>query len=162
MNKGLLILCLIFSLLGCEQTENRYYSESPEIEYVKALLSYYSTFNFEGVKSIYSDSVKIYENSQQYYNVEKLLATLKSAESGIDYQKLEDSLDIEMVINDQNEKWVYGRYLWIVKFENSSTELKIPVHSSWQFVKDKIVKEYRFYDASILDSRYDSIRKAKD
>ncbi|HRV54935.1 MAG: hypothetical protein R2802_04480 [Flavobacteriaceae bacterium] len=158
MKKGFLFLCLLTALLCCKQSDERYYSESPEIEYTKTLLSYYSTFNFGGIKSIYSDSVKIYENSLESYNVEKLLATLKSDESKIEYQRLEDSLHVEMIVNDKNETWVYGWYLWKIKYDNNTKEYKVPVQSSWQFLNNKIIKEYTYYDASIFYSRYDSIR----
>lgn len=150
------ISCLFLFLatfLGCNKYEKQYLTDSPEIEYSKALLSYFSTYNFAGIKSIYSDSVKIYENSLEPYNLERLLATLKLTEATIEYQRLEDSLTIEMVINDSDEVWVHGWYLWKLKYKNSSKEIKIPVQSSWQFIDDKIVKEYSYYDSKYFDNR---------
>ena len=156
MKNSLLILFLLL-LTSCKDSQGQYFLESPEIEYSKALLSYYNTFNFGGIKSIYSDTVKIYENSFKAYNKERLLATLKSTESNIEYQRLDDSLTIEMIVNHKNEKWVYAWYLWKLKYKNNPKEIKIPVQSSWQFIDDKIVTEYSYYDSKYFNSLKDSI-----
>lgn len=148
------VFLFVFFLLSCDEHERQYVTNSPEIEYSKALLSYYSTYNFRGLKSIYSDTVKIYENNLAPYDLERLLATLKFAEAKIEYQRLEDSLSMEMIINDENEIWVRGWYLWKIKYINSKKEIKIPVQSSWQFVDDKIVNEYTYYDSRYFDTRF--------
>ena len=150
----LIILTLFFS---CKSPENQYTKDSPEIEYCLALLSYYNTFNFKGIKEIYSDTVKIYENNLEPYDVERLLASLKSSEFNLEYQRLNDTVNIEMIVNDKGEKWVYARYIWKIKYINAQRELKIPVHSSWQFVENKIVKDYTYYDSKNFDHRFDSI-----
>ena len=149
---------IIFSMFfSCKSPEDRYIKDSPEIEYCLALLSYYNTFNFEGIKEIYCDTVKIYENSLDPFDVERLLASLKSSEFNLEYQRLNDTVDIEMIINDKGEKWVYAKYIWKIKYINGQKELKIPIHSSWQFSDDKIVKEYTYYDSKYFDQRFDSI-----
>lgn len=152
MKNWFLFLFALF-LLGCNKYEKRYLTDSPEIEYTKALLNYYSTYNFAGIKSIYSDSVKIYENSIEPYGLERLLATLKLTEATIEYQRLEDSISLEMVINDDNEIWVHGWYLWKLKYKKGDKEIKIPVQSSWQFIDDKIVNEYSYYDSKYFNNR---------
>lgn len=151
--KNYFLFLLTIVLLGCNKYEKRYLTDSPEIEYTKALLNYYSTYNFAGIKSIYSDSVKIYENSLKPYNIERLMATLKLTEATMEYQRLEDSISLEMIVNDKDEIWVHGWYLWKLKYKNSTKEIKIPVQSSWQFIDDKIVCEYSYYDSKYFNVR---------
>lgn len=150
----------VFLLLGCEKHEQKYFSESPEIDASKTLLNHFVTRNYDGIKTIYSDSAKIFDNTTKPETLESMLASMKQNEAMLEYEKLGDSVYTEMVITKENEKWVNVWGVWKGKLKGGSKELEIPMHSTWRFVDGKIVEDHTFYNAMPIYLELESIKAA--
>lgn len=50
-----------------------------------------------------------------------------------------------MVRDDDGEKWVNSWTTWQGTLAANGKELTIPVHATYQFVGDKVVKEFGIY-----------------
>jgi len=150
MKKLILIGLAIVISTSCQQTEPRYFSSSPEIDTVKALLNDYYDGNWDSWKTHYADTAKIYSNTWKtafsvQENQEALFKTISSVSS---YKFDEEPIFFEMTINDEGQKWVnfWGNWRGIIK--DSDVELEIPVHLTMHFVDGKIVEEYGFWNKS--------------
>jgi hypothetical protein len=157
------LVCIVFALIlfnACQKKEpQRYFSESAEIESSKKLLSYFATYNYDGIKEIYSDSVKIYDNSVKAASLSDMIAMIKDNEQMSEYMKIKDSADYEMVITKDNETWVNCWYAIVGKFKGLDKEFVIPCHSTFQFKDGKIVEEYSYYNTL---SVYQEMEKMAD
>ncbi len=148
--KKLFLLGLAVSLfLACQTEKQRYFSESPEIETVKAGINAYEAQDWESWKANLADTAKFYPNTTKglsandyLENTKTMVATLSSY--GFD----QDNTFTEMVIDKDNETWVNYWSNWKGTIAANGKELTIPVHLTIQFVNGKIVEEYGYWDMS--------------
>ncbi|MGE5944640.1 MAG: hypothetical protein ACM31G_09900 [Flavobacteriales bacterium] len=143
------LACIIFALIlfnACQNQPQRYFSESPEIESSKKLVNYFASHNYEGIKEIYSDSVKIYDNSVEPITLSDMITSMKANEDMMEYMKVKDSADYEMVLTKDDETWVNCWYTVVGKFKGLTSEVIVPCHSTFQFKDGKVVKEYSYYN----------------
>lgn len=144
------LVCIIFALIlfnACEKKEQqRYFTDSPEIESSKKLVSYFANHNYAGIQEIYSDSVKIYDNSIDPISLSKMISDIKENEPYIESMTVKDSAEYEMVITKDGETWVNCWYTVVGKFKGLDKDIYIPCHSTFQYKDGKVVKEYSYYN----------------
>lgn len=132
---------------GCQKKETqRYFNDSPEIQTTKKVIEYYATYNYDGLKEIYSDSAKIYDNSVDPISLAQMIHDIKANEDLIESAKVRDSSEYEMVITNDGETWVNSWYTVIFKFKDLDKDMSLPCHSTFQYKDGKIVKEYSYYN----------------
>lgn len=147
MKKLVFIASALILFNACQEKEQRYFSDSAEIESSKKLVGYFASQNFEGMKEIYSDSVKIYDNSVDPVSLSDIIDSMKANDEIIESMKVQDSADYEMVITKDNETWVNSWYTLVGRFKGLSRDVLVPCHSTFQFKNGKIIKEYSYYNA---------------
>lgn len=144
------LVCIALALMlfnACQKKEpQRYFSDSAEIESSKKLVGYFASHDYEGIKQIYSDSVKIYDNSVDPMSLADMITSMKANEDMMEYMKVKDSAEYEMVLTKDNETWVNCWYTVVGKFKGPSAEIVVPCHSTFQFKDGKVVKEYSYYN----------------
>lgn len=152
MKKMILLVMVVAIFTACQQTEpQRWFRNSTETEVTKALLKDYQTGNWSSWLSHYSDTAKVFHNTTQGVSPQKQQEALKQTIQNLNaYQFNENKTYIEMVLDDNNETWVYFWSTWEATVAGSNTELIVPVHLALQFVDNKVVREYGFYDASSI------------
>ena len=108
MKKLILLGLVIVLITACQKNEpQRYFSESKEIDAVKALLKDYHAGNWEAWAGHYADTAKIYQNSIKAASVKETIANLKEILSNVSAYKFDDkNLWFEMVIDKDKETWV--------------------------------------------------------
>jgi steroid delta-isomerase-like uncharacterized protein len=136
--------------IACQQKgPERYATAAPEIDLIKAHVKDYNDGNWAAWTAVYADTAKVYHNTLTPASPlevqEGLKANLEAASS---YNLGGDDQFYEMVIDDDGEKWVNSWATWKGTLAGNGKELIIPVHSTYQFVGDKIVKEHAYYDLS--------------
>jgi hypothetical protein len=157
MKQVFLLVGLLVLFVGCKQPEKNYFSESPEIESSKQLLGHLASYDAEAIAKIYSDSAKIYDNSLKAASPSEMIANMAQNKETMDYLRVRDSADYEMVITKEGETWVNCWYVMEGKFKGSETVLTVPCHSTFQFVDGKIVKDYSYYNMSDIIAEYEKI-----
>jgi hypothetical protein len=144
------LVCFIMALTlfnACQKKEEqRYFSDSPEIESSKKLVGYFASYDYEGMKSIYSDTVKIYDNSVEPITIDQMINDFKESEGYVEWMKVKDSAEYEMVITKDNETWVNCWYVVAFKFKDHDKEFLMPSHATFQFKDGRIVEEHSFYN----------------
>lgn len=132
--------------------DGRYSQNSPEIETIKAVLNDYDYQNWDTLVMRYADSAKIYHNTRtkvltpgelpDYYQNNDVSFTTRAFE--------DESREYEMITDDKGQRWVNFWGLWKGNLAINNKELVIPVHITTKFVDGKIVREYGYWDRSIL------------
>lgn len=157
------LVCIIFALIlfnACQKKEpQRYFSDSAEIESSKKLIGHFASHNYEGIKEIYSDSVKIYDNSVDPVSLSDMITGMKANEDMMESMKVKDSAEYEMVLTKDNETWVNSWYTIVGRFKGLNNDIVVPCHSTFQFKDGKIIKEYSYYNVLPI---YQEMEKLKD
>ncbi len=148
--KTLIILCLCTTLfISCEQAPTRYTTDSPEIDVLKTLIKDYNQGDWEGWASHYADTVKIYHNSLKPSSVSEIREGLQALlANNSEYGFSDKDIFYEMVIDDDQEKWVNFWGTWEGILAANGQKLVIPVHLTAQLVDGKIVEEHTYYNLS--------------
>lgn len=68
---------------------------------------------------------------------------------------------VEMVLDKEDETWVYYWSTHKGTFAANNKELFIPVHLAVQFVDGKIVEEHIYFDGTAMNSEFASIAAAE-
>lgn len=157
MKQVFLLLGLLILLVGCKQPEQNYFSESPEIETSKQLLSHLANYDTEAIAKVYSDSAKIYDNSIKAVSPSEMIENMSQNKELMDYLKVRDSAYYEMVITKEGEKWVNCWYVMEGKYKGSDKVLTVPCHSTFEFKDGKIVKDYSYYNMSDIIAEYEKL-----
>ena len=150
--KDIIILITIFCMLSiaCQQQKTRYTQSSPEIDAFMKLNKAYVTGDYDFIKSIYSDTAKIYYNSVYPLGPAQVLeGMIASLEQFTEYHYSETE-EIEMVITDDGEKWVNYWGVFVGTLEATGNVVEIPMHLSLRFVDGKIVEESGYWDNEII------------
>jgi hypothetical protein len=146
--KKLFLLGFAILLLAACENQVRYTQSSAEIDVINTLINEYENGNWENWKSHYSDTVKIYHNSNdKSMNVEEASKALQEGLTDLSsYEFVDDEGDSEMVIDDKGRTWVNFWGLWRGTLAANNKELEIPVHLTFQMIDLKVVREYGYWD----------------
>ena len=69
---------------------------------------------------------------------------------------------IEMVLDKEDETWVYYWALHKGTLAANNKELSIPVHLAVQFVDGKIVEEHVYYDGTAMNAEFAKLTAVDD
>jgi hypothetical protein len=162
--KKLIILGLtLFLFTACQKNEPvRFTSTSPEIDVAKALVKDYQDGNWESWSTHYSDTAQAFHNTMVPATPKELQEALNgSVERLSDYGFSDKDIFYEMIIDDKSDKWVYFWGTWEATVDESNKKLVVPVHLALQFVDNKIVREYGYYDYSQIMNAFNELDTAK-
>lgn len=162
MKRILLLGFVVLTLAACEKQEQRYFAESAETKTLEAGISAYESGDWDTWRSHFADTAKIYVNSKESISIDERVAALKGmteAFSSYGFDKEDDY--IEMVIDKENETWVY---YWAQHngTMNNGKELSIPVHLAVQFADGKIVAEHVYYDGTEMNAELAAMQAAAE
>ena len=162
MKKLLLLVCIASVISACQKEKQRYFSESPEIETVKAGIAAYEAQDWETWKANIADTAKFYPNTTKGVSVTEYLENTKAMVATLSsYGFNKENTFIEMVIDKDDETWVNYWSTWKGTLAANSKELTIPVHLTIQFVNGKIVEEYGYWNMSNYIAAMQEIEAAK-
>jgi hypothetical protein len=148
--KNLFVMAIAVMLVtACQQEKQRYFSESPEIETVKAGIKAYEAQDWESWNAHLADTAKFYPNTTKGISATEYLENTKAMVSTLSsYGFDSNNTFLEMVIDNDEETWVNYWSTWKGTLAANGKELTIPVHLTIQFVNGKIVEEYGYWDMS--------------
>ncbi|MDO5971489.1 nuclear transport factor 2 family protein [Flavivirga aquimarina] len=162
MKKFSLLLFAVILFVACEKKTQRYFAESSEIETLKTGIKAYETADWDKWKSHFADTAKIFVNSTKPLTVEKRVEALKAMTSAMSsYGFDHDDEYVEMVLDKEDETWVYYWGLHKGTFAATNKELSIPVHLAVQFVNGEIVEEHIYFDGTAMNQEFAAIAAAK-
>lgn len=149
-------LLLVFSVLlftACqEQEKKRYFSESSEIDVLKAGIKAYESGDWDTWKSHFADTAKVYVNSKESITAAARLKELSSSSEALSSYGFDKKDDwIEMVIDADDETWVYYWAQWSGEFAATKRKVSVPIHLAVQFVNNEIVQEHIYYDGTEMN-----------
>jgi hypothetical protein len=158
MRKLFLLGLSIILFAACQNKPQRYFSESAEIETLKSGINAYETGNWDKWKSHFSDTAKIFVNSIKPLNVDKRQEDLQAmTEAMSSYGFNHDKEYIEMVLDKEDETWVYYWANHSGTFAANNQEISMPVHLAVQFLNGKIVEEHIYFDATSMNAGFATI-----
>ena len=150
MRKLILLVLAVVFVAACQQQEKqRYFAESAETKTLEAGIAAYESGDWDKWKSHFADTAKIYVNSVEPMTVDARLAQFKeTTPSWANYGFVKDKSYIEMVLDKEDETWVYFWGTHKGSFKGSDKELATPVHLAVHFLDGKIVEEHVFFDGT--------------
>ena len=161
MKKLLLLGLTVIAMTACKQEEQRYFSDSAEIETLKSGINAYESGDWEAWRSHFADTAKVYVNSTEAMSVDERLANMKDMTDAMtSYGFDHDDEFIEMVKDKKNETWVYYWATHTGTFSESGNELTIPVHLAVRFIDGKIVAEHIYFDATEMNAEFEAMATA--
>jgi len=161
--RKLFLLGLTLILFTSCQKQQRYFSESPEIDAFKANISSYNNGDWESWKTRFADTAKLYVNSNKSMSATDLENAQKQLLSNFSSYGFQDKGSFaEMVIDSTDETWVNYWATWHGKLKANDKEIDVPVHITAQFLDGKIVKVYDYYDSGIVSNALAEIEKANN
>ncbi|MBN4084730.1 hypothetical protein JYT89_00145 [Flavobacteriaceae bacterium AH-315-B10] len=163
MRKLIILGLVVIIFTNCQQTEQRYFTESEEINLVKAEITAYQNGDFDKWKSHFADTAKMFFNSNKSVTVDaryeespKFISNFKTY--GFDREKEY----LEMVINKKKETWVYYWAPWNGELAANNHKISFPAHLAFQFIDGKIVEEHLYFDPTSLNAALKEIEATKD
>ncbi len=157
MKKLILAGLTVLLFAACQEKEQRYFSESSEINTLKAGIASYEAGDWTTWKGHFADTAKIYVNSDKSISVDARVTNLQemsSAFSKYGFDKEEEF--IEMVLDKEKETWVYYWAQHNATIAANNKQLSNPVHLAVQFIDGKIVEEHVFFDATEMNKEIDA------
>lgn len=162
MRKLFLLALSVILFTACQQ-EQRYFSESSEIESLKAGINAYESGDWETWKAQFADTAKIYHNSNKGITPEESMNQHKAMTENFSSFGFEDKGSfIEMVIDKDDETWVNYWAVWSGKLKANGKEIRIPVHLTIQYIDGKVVEEYGYYNTEPISNAFAEIEKANN
>ena len=164
MKKLFLLGLAVLLFAACQQQEKkRYFSESPEIEAIKANVTEYNNGDWETWRTHFADTAKLYINSLKSISASDLENAQKELLSNFSsYGFQDEGTFIEMVIDNDDETWVNYWANWHAKFKANGKEVDVPVHFTAQFVDGKIVEFHDYFDVSALNNEIAALSNMSD
>lgn len=162
MKKLLLLGFISLLLISCQNQPQRYFEESPEINTVKAVITAYEKGDWDAWKSNFAEDAELYHNTSDASTLDEIMVDMKQTLSHIEYYAFgEVDQVIEMVIDKDGKTWVnyWGHWKGVTKVTNK--RITFPVHLTVEFLNGKIVKEFAYYDTSVLKTALAEIAEAK-
>lgn len=149
--------------VSCEQAEQRYFGESAETATLEAGIAAYESGDWDQWRSHFADTAKIYVNSTEAMSLDDRVNQLSGMASALaDYGFDKDDDHIEMVLDKQDETWVYYWATHKGTFKANNKSLEIPVHLAVQFADGKIVAEHVYYDATEMNAEMAALAAAAE
>jgi ketosteroid isomerase-like protein len=153
MKKLFLLGLAVILFSACQDKPQRYFADSAEINTLKAGIDAYEAGDWDKWKSHFADTAKIYVNSPDPVNVEKRAEGLKAmAGTMSSYGFDHDKEYVEMVLDKDDETWVYYWAMHKGTLAANNKDLAMPVHLAVQFVNGKIVEEHVYFDGTAMNS----------
>lgn len=157
------LVLAVFMLTACQQ-DQRYFSESAEIDILKSGIAAYEAGDWETWQSHFADDAMVFVNSTEGVSVSERRANLEEmttamASYGFDHENDEY---VEMVIDDKGESWVYYWANHKGTFAATNKALTIPVHLAMRIENGKIVSEHIYFDATAMNAEFQSIAAAAE
>ncbi len=165
MKKNLLLLGLSALLFtACQQQEKkRYFSESAEMDVLKAGIEAYESGDWDKWKSHFADTAKVYVNSKESVSVETRLEQLSGGAAGLSSYGFDKEDDwMEMVIDADEETWVYYWAQWNGEFTGTKRKVSVPIHLALQFDGGKIVEEHVYFDSTAMNKEMAALASMTD
>ena len=159
MKNIVLILLAIILFTACQkQSEQRYFPESEEINTLKAGIDAYESGDWKTWRSHFADTAKIYVNSKDAISINERMKALQEStivfsSYGFDREKEYT----EMVLDKDNETWVYYWATHNGKLAANEKEIIFPVHLAVQFVDGKIVEEHIYFDGTAMNKEIEAL-----
>jgi hypothetical protein len=162
MKNLILIGCLLIFLSSCEK-KPRYTQDSEEIEIVKAAINDYDYQEWEKLMSHYADTAHIYYNTRiNVISPKELPGFHKKNDVNFSTRAFEDeNREYEMVEDNNGKTWVNFWGLWKGNLADNNKQIVIPVHITYQFIDNKIVTEYGYWNSSELQLELQKIEAEK-
>lgn len=164
MKKLILLGLAIVLFTACqEKQEQRYFSESAEIEVLKAGIAAFESKDWDTWEGHFSDTAKVYNNSKESVSVKERLEELKrmvAAMSSYGFDKNDEFT--EMVLDKEKETWVYYWAQFTGEFAENSNKISVPVHLAVQFADGKIVEEHIYFDATQMNKAFEELAAANE
>jgi len=158
MKKVIVLAMTIVLFISCQEKEQRYFSESSEINTVKAGIAAYEAGDWTTWKSHFADTAKIYVNSDKSISVDARITGLGEMSSAFSkYGFDHDDEFIEMVLDKEKETWVNYWAQHTATIAANNKLISIPVHLSVQFIDGKIVKEHVFFDGTEMNNQMEAL-----
>ncbi|WP_406683674.1 nuclear transport factor 2 family protein [Seonamhaeicola sp. MEBiC1930] len=160
--KKLFLLGLAFSLfLACQTKPQRYFPESAQTATLMSGIKAYESGDWDTWKSHFVDTAKIYVNSLKSVSVTDRVKSLQDMTAAMSsYGFNHEKEYIEMVLDKEDETWVYYWGTHIGTFAATNKELSIPVHLAVQFIDGKIVEEHVYFDGTSMNAEFAAIAEA--
>jgi len=152
MKKLILLGLVVIAFMACQQQEKRYFAESAETKTLEAGIAAYESGDWDTWRSHFADTAKIYVNSKDPITLDKRVEDLSGMTSAFStYGFDKDETYIEMVLDKEDETWVYfwGQHSGTMK---NGTKLTIPVHLAVQFADGAITEEHIYFDATEMNA----------
>jgi len=142
----------ILVFIGCKEKEQRYFSDSAEINSLKAGIKSYEAGDWTTWKSQFADTAKVYVNSEKSISIDDRVNGLKEMSAAFSkYGFDHDDEFIEMVLDKDNETWVYYWAPHHATIAANNKQLSIPVHLAVHFDDGKIVEEHVLFDGTEMN-----------
>jgi len=151
MKKFIGLGIIILAIISCNNSQ-RYSQNSPEIEIVKAAINNYDYQRWDSLTMKYADTAKVYYNTRdRYFTANSLPDYHKKNDSSFLTRAFEDGRrEYEMITDNNGKKWVNFWGIWEGNLLENNKKIEIPVHITYQFIDGKIVREYGYWDSSVL------------
>ncbi|MBC3759088.1 ester cyclase [Hyunsoonleella sp. SJ7] len=163
MRKLCLLLLGSLFFIACQNEPKRYFAESAETNTLKSGIAAYEAGDWEKWQSHFSDTAKIFVNSNKPMKVSERAKELKTMAGAMSsYGFNHDKEYIEMVLDKEDETWVYYWGTHKGTFATTKKELTIPVHLAVQFVDGKIVEEHVYFDGTAMNGEFKAIASMSD
>lgn len=158
MKKVFLVAMTIVLFVACQEKEQRYFSESAEINTLKAGIASYEAGDWTTWKSHFADTAKVYVNSDKSISVDARVTNLKETASAFSKYGFDNEEEfVEMVLDKENDTWVYYWAQHNATIAGNNKQLSIPVHLAVQFVDGKIVEEHVFFDGTEMNKEIEAL-----
>lgn len=145
--KKLLVLGLaIVFFTACNQQDQRYTQQSPEIDTVKKAIADYNNKRYDA--SIYADTSKTYFNTKtNAMGVKETAAYHQANDANYSSRKfLDEDQDYEMVVTDDGMTWVNAWLDWQGTLKENGKVINMPIHLTYRFIDGKIVQTVGYWD----------------
>ncbi len=158
MKKLILLGLTIILFTSCQQTEQRYFDESAEIETVKQLYQNIEDANYDEIRAMYNDTATVKRNTDKAISIDELIAENKKSRGNYSLFTFRDSIYTEMVITKSGKTWVNSWATWVGKVNGNDNEIVIPLHLTFRFEEGLIVEDEGYWNALPI---YLAMEKAK-
>jgi ketosteroid isomerase-like protein len=163
MRKLIILGLAIITFTACQQTEQRFFTESEEINVVKAEITAYQSGDFDKWKSYFADTAKMFFNSNKSVTVDvRYEESPEFTNNFKSYGFNREKEYLEMVINNKKETWVYYWATWNGELAVNNNKISFPAHMAFQFIDGKIVEEHLYFDATTMNAALKEIEAIKD
>jgi len=163
MTKLFLFGLTIILFVACQNKPQRYFAESPEINTLKSGITAYESGDWDKWKSHFADTAKVYVNSPDPLTIEKRAEGLKAmADAMSSYGFNHEKEYIEMVLDKDDETWVYYWAMHKGTLAANNKVLAIPVHLAVRFADGKIIEEHVYFDGTEMNKEMAALANMTD